>query len=69
MIDMSTSAAPATTASLAPNTPRRFYRGGERILSFRGLEAATDFDGFRPEDWVGSSTIHSKSSMRGSRPP
>lgn len=54
MIDMSTNATPAATASLAPNTPPRFYRGGERILAFRGLAVAADFDGFRPEDWVGS---------------
>lgn len=54
MTDISTSAAPAATASLATNTPRRFYRGGERIFAFRGLEAAPDFDGYRPEDWIGS---------------
>lgn len=54
MTDTSTTAAPAATAALAPNTPRRFYRGGERILAFRGLDAPTDFDGYRPEDWVGS---------------
>jgi len=54
MTDTSTSAASATTAPLGPNTPRRFYRGGERILAFRGLDVEPDFDGFRPEDWIGS---------------
>jgi mannose-6-phosphate isomerase len=38
------------------NTPRRFYRGGERILAFRGIESPTDFDGHRPEDWLASTT-------------
>ncbi|MFM6847734.1 MAG: class I mannose-6-phosphate isomerase [Terrabacter sp.] len=38
------------------NTPRRFYRGGERILDFRGLETPADFDGHRPEDWLASTT-------------
>ncbi|GAA2472684.1 class I mannose-6-phosphate isomerase [Terrabacter carboxydivorans] len=38
------------------NTPHRFYRGGERILTFRGLEAPADFDGHRPEDWLASTT-------------
>lgn len=41
---------------LTPNTPRRFYRGGERILAFRGLEVPDDFDGRRPEDWLASTT-------------
>lgn len=41
---------------LALNTPRRFYRGGERILGFRGLAPAADFDGHRPEDWIASTT-------------
>lgn len=54
MTDTSTTAASAATAALAPNTPRRFYRGGERILAFRGLEVPAGFDGHRPEDWVGS---------------
>ncbi|KRE43889.1 class I mannose-6-phosphate isomerase [Knoellia sp. Soil729] len=54
MTDTSTGAAQAATASLAPNTPRRFYRGGERVLDFRGVEATSDFDGYRPEDWIGS---------------
>ena len=54
MTDTSTSAAPAATASLALNTPRRFYRGGERVFAFRGIEATSDFDGYRPEDWIGS---------------
>ena len=54
MTDPSTGPARATTVSLAPNTPRRFYRGGERVLAFRGLEAMSDFDGYRPEDWIGS---------------
>lgn len=38
------------------NTPRRFYRGGERILAFRGLDTPADFDGQRPEDWLASTT-------------
>lgn len=60
MTDTSTSAAaatpaaPAATAVLAANTPRRFYRGGERIHAFRGVETPDDFDGYRPEDWIGS---------------
>jgi mannose-6-phosphate isomerase len=41
---------------LAPNTPHRFYRGGERILSFRGRAVPGDFDGRRPEDWLASTT-------------
>jgi mannose-6-phosphate isomerase len=41
---------------LAPNTPQRFYRGGERILAFRGLAVPDDFDGRRPEDWLASTT-------------
>ncbi|MFC7486435.1 class I mannose-6-phosphate isomerase [Knoellia sp. CPCC 206453] len=54
MTDTSTSAAHATTAALATNTPRRFYRGGERIFSFRGITPTSEFDGYRPEDWIGS---------------
>ena len=38
------------------NTPQRFYRGGERILAFRGLPVPEDFDGHRPEDWLASTT-------------
>jgi mannose-6-phosphate isomerase len=38
------------------NTPRRFYRGGRRILDFRGLRVDDEFDGRRPEDWLGSTT-------------
>ncbi|MEO7132435.1 MAG: phosphoheptose isomerase [Dermatophilaceae bacterium] len=38
------------------NTPRRFYRGGERIYSFRGQDLPDDFDGYRPEDWLASTT-------------
>ncbi|MEW1952444.1 class I mannose-6-phosphate isomerase [Terrabacter sp. NPDC080008] len=41
---------------LALNTPHRFYRGGERILAFRGLPLPDDFDGHRPEDWLASTT-------------
>jgi len=41
---------------LPVNTPRRFYRGGERILAFRGLPVPDDFDGYRPEDWLASTT-------------
>jgi mannose-6-phosphate isomerase len=38
---------------LGPNQPPRFYRGGERIASFRGLADPGDHG---PEDWVGSTT-------------
>lgn len=38
---------------LASNQIRRFYRGGSRIASFRGLQDATDD---APEDWVASTT-------------
>ncbi|HKX68461.1 MAG TPA: phosphoheptose isomerase [Intrasporangium sp.] len=52
---------PPTSRTQAPvalslNTPRRFYRGGERILVFRGLPVPDDFDGHRPEDWLASTT-------------
>lgn len=36
------------------NTPQRFYRGGRRILAFRGQPVPADFDDRRPEDWVAS---------------
>ena len=48
-----------TTPDLTPlavNTPRRFYRGGERVYAFRGLPVPDDFDGYRPEDWLASTT-------------
>jgi mannose-6-phosphate isomerase len=38
---------------LGPNQLRRFYRGGARIASFRGIAAADDY---APEDWVASTT-------------
>jgi mannose-6-phosphate isomerase len=38
------------------NAPQRFYRGGSKILAFRGLPEQADFDGRRPEDWLGSTT-------------
>lgn len=38
------------------NTPHRFYRGGQRILAFRGLDVPPDFDEHRPEDWLASTT-------------
>ncbi|GAB2726994.1 class I mannose-6-phosphate isomerase [Nocardioides pakistanensis] len=38
------------------NTPQRFYRGGRKILHFRGLPEGADFDGRRPEDWLASTT-------------
>ncbi len=44
------------TARLTLNTPHRFYRGGERILAFRGLPVPDGFDGYRPEDWLASTT-------------
>ncbi|HEX5968248.1 MAG TPA: class I mannose-6-phosphate isomerase [Intrasporangium sp.] len=52
---------PSTSRTQAPaalplNTPHRFYRGGERILAFRGLPVPDDFDGHRPEDWLASTT-------------
>ena len=56
MTDTPTTRAPAAIATLALNTPHRFYRGGERILAFRGLDVPADFDGYRPEDWVGSTS-------------
>jgi mannose-6-phosphate isomerase len=37
---------------LDPNQLRRFYRGGDAIARFRGLDAA----GAGPEDWVASTT-------------
>lgn len=39
--------------TIGPNQPRRFYRGGERIAAFRGSPLE---DGYRPEDWVASTT-------------
>ena len=39
---------------LGPNQPIRFYRGGERIAAFRGVEPENDSV---PEDWVGSTTV------------
>jgi len=47
---------------LQPNQPRRFYRGGERIASFRGLPVPDDHV---PEDWVGSTTTVSGSDREG----
>jgi len=38
---------------LGPNQPRRFYRGGAEIAGFRGTPIV---DGYRPEDWVASTT-------------
>ncbi len=43
-------------AVLTANTPHRFYRGGRRILAFRGVGVPADFDDHRPEDWLGSTT-------------
>jgi mannose-6-phosphate isomerase len=41
---------------LAPNQPKRFYRGGDAIARFRRAEPTDDHV---PEDWVGSTTaIH-----------
>jgi len=39
--------------ALGPNQPRQFYKGGEAIAAFRGTQVG---DGYRPEDWVGSTT-------------
>lgn len=52
---MTTTHVPLPSA-LPLNTPRRFYRGGERILAFRGLAVPDGFDGHRPEDWLASTT-------------
>jgi mannose-6-phosphate isomerase len=38
---------------LGPNQIRRFYRGGARIASFRGLPPSDDD---APEDWIASTT-------------
>ena len=38
---------------LTANTPRSFYRGTGRIHRYRGLPPP---DGYRPEDWVASTT-------------
>lgn len=38
---------------LAPNQPRRFFRGGAAIARLRGLEASDDHV---PEDWIASTT-------------
>lgn len=48
--------APAVPIRLGVNTPHRFYRGGAKVFAFRGLEAPEDFDGYRPEDWLASTT-------------
>jgi mannose-6-phosphate isomerase len=42
-----------TPVHLGPNQPRRFYRGGPRIASFRGAGNSGDYV---PEDWVASTT-------------
>jgi mannose-6-phosphate isomerase len=38
---------------LPANQPRQFYRGGTALSAFRGTPAS---DGYRPEDWIGSTT-------------
>ena len=55
---MTTTSRPTASrpARLPLNTPHRFYRGGRRILSFRGLPVPDDFDEHHPEDWLGSTT-------------
>lgn len=55
---MTTTSGPSArrAARLPLNTPHRFYRGGRRILAFRGLPVPGDFDEHRPEDWLGSTT-------------
>lgn len=45
---------PLAPEPLEINTPQRFYRGGRRILAFRGRPVPADFDERRPEDWVAS---------------
>jgi mannose-6-phosphate isomerase len=42
--------------SMDSNTPMRFYRGGRKIIDFRGHKVDDAFDGRRPEDWLGSTT-------------
>lgn len=50
---------------LGPNQIRRFYRGGERIASFRGAAGGDDDC---PEDWVASTTVvHGESELGLSR--
>lgn len=44
---------PVKPIELGPNQPRQFYRGGGAIAEFRGTAPT---DGYRPEDWVGSTT-------------
>jgi mannose-6-phosphate isomerase len=39
--------------ALGPNQPRQFYRGGAALSTFRGT---VPVDGYRPEDWVASTT-------------
>lgn len=52
----SSPSAPAVPIRLGVNTPHRFYRGGRKILAFRGLDVPGGFDGYRPEDWLASTT-------------
>jgi mannose-6-phosphate isomerase len=47
---------------LAPNRPRRFYRGGAAIAELRGID---DDQGSAPEDWVGSTTAAFGSQVEG----
>lgn len=39
--------------AFGPNQPRRFYRGGAKIASFRGFAEVGDYV---PEDWLASAT-------------
>jgi mannose-6-phosphate isomerase len=41
---------------LGSNQPTLFYRGGEAIAELRGVAASDTGDGFRPEDWIASTT-------------
>jgi mannose-6-phosphate isomerase len=56
MTPSSLTSAPQVPIRLGLNTPHRFYRGGGRILGFRGLGVPDGFDGHRPEDWLASTT-------------
>ncbi|MGH9106698.1 MAG: class I mannose-6-phosphate isomerase [Acidimicrobiales bacterium] len=47
---------------LGPNQPRQFYRGGAAITKLRGVPSE---DGFRPEDWVASTTARFGMSPQG----
>jgi mannose-6-phosphate isomerase len=49
---------------LPANTPRSFYRDAGRIAAFRGTDTG-DADGYRPEDWVASTTARFRAAPAG----